>query len=135
MRRLLLAFLLLPGLVNAADFAWHASASGPTLSQRGSWLRSPPLTPPAKTHGSIRVVNWRYQLSGPAPSGLQVRLCALQRCAVLEGASGTTRSLANVAADEPLRLVFGVMGKGRLPPGLRVVSSEVMVNYLGHGQQ
>lgn len=129
LRALLLILLLSPGIAGAADMAWHASASGPTLSLRGSWLRSPALKPPEHTQGAIRVINWRYQLSGPAPSGLQVRLCAEQRCAVLEGASGYTTGLANVAANETLHLVFGVMGKGNLPPGLRVVSSEVMVNY------
>ncbi|WP_312830383.1 flagellar protein FlhE, partial [Pantoea anthophila] len=36
---------------------------------------------------------------------------------------------AHLSADEPLHMVFGFAGSGALPPGLRVVSSEVMVNY------
>ena len=56
--------------------------------------------------GTISLVNWRYTLSRPAPSGLVVRLCASQRCVELDGASGSTRGLANVAADETLHLAL-----------------------------
>lgn len=129
MRRRLVLLLLLPLLAQAAGGAWQASASGPLLANRGSWQRSQPLSSPADVRGEISVVNWRYQLSKPAPSGLEVRLCGAQRCTTLEGASGSTRGLAHLRADETLHMVFGFAGSGALPPGLRVVSSEVMVNY------
>jgi len=129
MRWMMAVGLMLPLLAQAAGGAWQASASGPLLANRGSWQRSQPLTAPANLSGEISVVNWRYQLSKPAPSGLEVRLCGAQRCTTLEGASGTTRGLAHLSADETLHMVFGFAGSGALPPGLRVVSSEVMVNY------
>lgn len=129
MKRLLWLLCIWPLWVQAMDGAWHASARGPVLANRWAWQRSQPLTPPQNVSGYIEVVNWRYQLSKPAPSGLEVRLCAAQRCTALEGASGSTRGLAHVAAKETLHMVFGFAGTGKLPPGLRVVSSEVMVNY------
>lgn len=122
-------FLLLPLWAVAAEGAWHASASGPSLGARGNWLSSPPLRAVGPVQGVISQVSWRYKLSRPAPSGLVVRLCANQRCVLLDGASGTTRGLAHVAADETLHLAFGFNGRGAMPPGLRVVSSEVTVNY------
>ena len=125
-----LALLSLSALpLYAATGAWHASASGPALSNRGSWVKSKPLRAPPGVTGAVTLINWRYQLTGPAPSGLQVKLCGAQRCAELEGGSGTTRALAHLDAGETLYMVFGVAGRGALPPGLRVLSSDVMVNY------
>jgi len=125
-----LALLSLTALpLYAASGAWQASVSGPALSNRGGWVRSKPLSAPPGISGSVNIINWRYQLTGPAPSGLQVRLCGAQRCATLEGSSGATRELAQLNAGETLYMVFGVAGRGALPPGLQVLSSEVMVNY------
>ncbi|THB85884.1 flagellar protein FlhE [Pantoea allii] len=129
MRWRVTALLMLPLMAQAAGGAWSATANGPLLANRGSWQRAQPLTPPADVGGEVSIVNWRYELSRPAPSGLQVRLCGEQRCTSLEGASGTTRGLAHLNAGETLHMVFGFAGSGALPPGLRVVSSEVMVNY------
>ncbi len=126
---LLLLLTLLPLTGSAATGAWSASVSGPGLGARGSWLLSPALQPPSAAPGVINQVNYRYRLSLPAPSGLIVRLCASQRCVPLEGASGTTRELALIPADQPLHFAFGFQGQGALPPGLRVISSEVTVNY------
>lgn len=130
MRGGMLALLLLISLpLCAASGAWHASVSGPPLSNRGGWVKSKPLIAPPGVVGTVKVINWRYQLTAPAPSGLQVKLCGAQRCATLEGGSGATRELAHLDAGETLYMVFGVAGRGALPPGLRVLSSEVMVNY------
>ena len=125
---MMLPMMALPLSVDAAG-SWNDSASGPSLGVRGNWHTTPALKAPSPAVGAITVVNWRYQLSRPAPSGLIVRLCATQRCVEIEGGSGSTRSLANIPADETLHLAFGIQGKGALPPGLRVVSSEVTVNY------
>ncbi|WP_239954712.1 flagellar protein FlhE [Pantoea sp. Z09] len=127
--RLGLALLLTALPLFAATGAWHASVSGPALSNRGGWVKSKPLRAPPGISGSVSLINWRYQLTGAAPSGLQVKLCGAQRCASLEGGSGATRALAHLDASETLYMVFGVAGSGALPPGLRVLSSEVMVNY------
>lgn len=130
MRGGMVALLMLASLpLWAASGAWHASVSGPALSQRGSWVKSKPLAPPPGVSGAVQAINWRYQLTAPAPAGLQVKLCGTQRCATLEGGSGITRELAHLDAGETLHMVFGVAGQGALPPGLRVLSSEVMVNY------
>ncbi len=126
---MMLPLMTLPLAAEAADGAWTASASGPSLGVRGNWLMTPALRAPSAAPGMISVVNWRYQLSRPAPSGLVVRLCASQRCVEIEGASGSTRALANVSAEETLHLAFGFQGRGALPPGLRVIGSEVTVNY------
>ncbi|PNK64484.1 MULTISPECIES: flagellar protein FlhE [Pantoea] len=123
----LLSLTALP--LYAASGAWHASVSGPPLSNRGAWVKSKPLHAPPGVSGTVNLINWRYQLTGTAPSGLQVKLCGAQRCASLEGGSGATRELASLDANETLYMVFGVAGRGALPPGLQVLSSEVMVNY------
>lgn len=125
----MLMMFALPLTAAAATGAWSASVSGPSLGARGSWLITPALKAPSAAPGVISQVNWRYTLSQPAPSGLVVRLCASQRCVELDGASGMTRGLANVDAADTLHLAFGFQGQGALPPGLRVISSEVTVNY------
>ncbi len=126
---MMLPIIALPLAANAASGAWTANASGPSLGVRGNWMKTPALRAPSSAPGTIYLVNWRYQLSRPAPSGLVVRLCAADRCVEIEGANGSTRGLANVAAEETLHLEFGFQGQGALPPGLRVISSQVTVNY------
>ena len=126
---MMLPMVALPLYVNAAGGAWSDSASGPSIGVRGNWLMTPAMKAPSSAPGAITTVSWRYQLSRPAPSGMIVRLCTTQRCVEIEGGSGSTRGLANIPAEETLHLAFGFQGKGALPPGLRVVSSEVTVNY------
>ncbi len=128
-RRLLGVLLALPLLANAGGGAWTAQASGPTLGVRGNWLITPALKAPSAAAGTISEIYWRYELSRPAPSGLVVRLCATTRCVEIEGESGSTRGLANITAEDTLHLAFGFQGRGALPPGLRVISSTVTVNY------
>lgn len=121
--------LLLPGVSLAAGGAWHASGTGPGLPNRGVQASSRALVPSQPVSGAITEIAWRYVLSTPAPAGLQVRLCSTQRCVPLEGGSGTTRGLSNVAAGETLRFIYHVEGRGRVFPVVHVVSNEVMVNY------
>ena len=128
MKKMLLLLLCLPGFVMAGG-AWHASATGPGLVNRGMQTFSPSLNPPEPVEGAMTEIVWRYVLTGPAPSGLVVYLCAESRCVPLEGASGSTRGLTNVQAGESLHFIYGVQGKGRLNQTLRVLSNEVMVNY------
>ncbi|MTD25627.1 flagellar protein FlhE [Erwinia sorbitola] len=129
MKKLIWLLLALPGLSLAADGGWHSSATGPALSNRGVQASSRPLSAPETVAGTITEVVWRYTLSTPAPAGLQVRLCSESRCVPIEGASGSTRGLTNVAAGETLRFIYQVEGKGRVFPVMQVVSNEVMVNY------
>ncbi|MNY27954.1 Flagellar protein FlhE precursor [compost metagenome] len=77
----------------------------------------------------MTLVVWRYQLIGPTPAGLRVRLCSQTRCTEIDGESGTTRAFDGVPAVEPLRFVWEVPGGGRLIPALKVQSNEVIVNY------
>lgn len=121
--------LLVPGLCQAVASSWSASDIGPGIGNRGVQASSRPLSPRQPVQGAINQIAWRYQLASPAPAGLQVKLCSSSRCTPLEGGSGVTSGLTNVAAGETLRFVYLVEGKGRLFPPLRVVSNGVMVNY------
>ncbi|WP_456309983.1 flagellar protein FlhE [Serratia proteamaculans] len=129
MKVMLWLLLTLPGVSIAAEGGWHASATGPSLSNRGVQASSRPLTPPEPVTGVMSTVIWRYTLTAPAPAGLQVRLCSESRCVPVEGGSGSTQGLTNVAAGETLRFIYQVEGKGRVFPVLHVLSNEVMVNY------
>ena len=129
MSRLLL-LILFPLMTHAAgEGAWQASGVGATLSHRGTSASSRALAPSQPVDGVMTMVAWRYELIGPTPAGLNVRLCSLTRCAEIEGQSGTTRGLTNVAANEPLRFVWEVPGGGVLFPALKVRSNQVIVNY------
>lgn len=77
----------------------------------------------------MTLVAWRYELNGPTPAGLRVRLCSQSRCVEIEGQSGTTQAFNNVPAVEPLRFIWEVPGGGRLIPALKVQSNQVIVNY------
>ncbi|ARJ43380.1 flagellar protein FlhE [Pantoea alhagi] len=121
--------LLLPLTTLAADGAWQGSATGVTLSNRGVEASSPPIAPPGPISGLMNVIYWRFELTGPQPAGLMVKLCSSTRCTPIEGASGSTRGLTNVPASDTLRFVYSVQGKGRLFPVTRVRSNQVMVNY------
>lgn len=129
MKKALLFLCCLPQLALAAGGAWHASAPGPGLLNRGMQLTSPALKASESVTGAITEISWRYKLTGPMPSGFSAWLCAERRCVPLDGASGATRGLTNIQAGETLHFVYGVQGQGRLPQTLRVLSNEVMVNY------
>lgn len=120
----------LPLLAHAAgEGAWQASGSGPSLSYRGQAVSSPPLAPTSPASGLMTLVAWRYELIGPTPARLLVRLCSQSRCTEIEGQSGTTRAFTNVPASEPLRFIWEVPGGGKLFPPLRVLRQQVIVNY------
>lgn len=122
--------LLFPLLAHAAgEGTWQASSIGITLSNRGVSASSRPLSASEPVSGLMTLVVWRYQLIGPTPAGLLVRLCSQTRCTEIEGESGTTRAFTGVPAVEPLRFVWEVPGGGRLIPALKVQSNEVIVNY------
>ena len=128
--RWLLALALLPLFAQAAgEGSWQASGIGATLGNRGVAASSRALAPSQPVSGLMTLVAWRYKLNGPTPGGLLVKLCSVSRCVPIEGQSGTTRGLTNVAAGEPLRFVWEVPGGGKLFPPLRVQSNQVIVNY------
>ncbi|ENV9894317.1 flagellar protein FlhE [Salmonella enterica] len=125
-----LALLLFPLTVQAAgEGAWQDSGMGVTLHYRGVSASSSPLSARQPVSGLMTLVAWRYELNGPTPSGLRVRLCSQSRCVELDGQSGTTHGFSNVPAVEPLRFVWEVPGGGRLIPALKVQSNQVIVNY------
>jgi flagellar protein FlhE len=120
----------LPLFVQAAGSgAWQASSMGITLVNRGQAASSRPLAPSQPVNGLMTVVAWRYELIGPTPAGLVVRLCSQTRCVQLDGQSGTTVGFDGVPAIEPMRFVWEVPGGGRLFPALNVLSNQVIVNY------
>ncbi|WP_312946519.1 flagellar protein FlhE [Superficieibacter sp.] len=128
--RALLWLMLLPfGAMAAGEGAWQASGRGVTLNHRGVAASSAPLASSQAVSGLITLVAWRYELNGPTPAGLNVRLCSQTRCVPLDGQSGTTWGLQGVPAVEPLRFVWDVPGGGRLLPALNVRRNQVIVNY------
>ncbi|ECB6910736.1 flagellar protein FlhE [Salmonella enterica subsp. enterica serovar Kingston] len=125
-----LALLLFPLTVQAAgEGAWQDSGMGVTLNYRGVSASSSPLSARQPVSGVMTLVAWRYELNGPTPAGLRVRLCSQSRCVELDGQGGTTHGFAHVPAVEPLRFVWEVPGGGRLIPALKVRSNQVIVNY------
>ncbi|WP_337014588.1 flagellar protein FlhE [Leclercia sp. AS011] len=130
MRRKLLWLLALPMMAQAAgEGAWQDSSIGLTLNNRGVAASSRPLSAKQPVSGLMTLVVWRYELNGPIPAGLRVRLCSQARCTELDGASGSTNAFNNVPAAEPLRFIWEVPGGGRLIPALKVQRNEVIVNY------
>ena len=128
--RNLLAILLFPLVATAAgEGMWQASSFGITLHHRGESMSSTPLAARQPVSGVMTLVAWRYQLIGPTPTGLRVRLCSQSRCVELDGQSGTTVAFSGVPALEPLRFIWEVPGGGRLIPPLKVQLNEVIVNY------
>ncbi|MBZ0056783.1 MULTISPECIES: flagellar protein FlhE [Enterobacteriaceae] len=128
--RKLLWLLVLPMMAQAAgEGAWQDSSIGLTLTNRGVAASSRPLSAKQPVSGLMTLVAWRYELNGPIPAGLRVRLCSQARCTELDGASGTTNAFNNVPAVEPLRFIWEVPGGGRLIPALKVQRNEVIVNY------
>ncbi|POP44973.1 flagellar protein FlhE [Superficieibacter electus] len=129
MRSLLWLLLLPVGAMAAGEGAWQASGRGVMLNHRGVAASSAPLSSAQPVNGLMTLVAWRYELNGPTPAGLNVRLCSQSRCVALDGQSGTTRGLTGVPAVEPLRFVWEVPGGGRLLPALNVSRNQVIVNY------
>ena len=130
MRCKLLWLLALPMMAQAAgEGAWQDSSIGLTLNNRGVAASSRPLSAKQPVSGLMTLVVWRYELNGPIPAGLRVRLCSQARCTELDGASGSTNAFNNVPAAEPLRFIWEVPGGGRLIPALKVQRNEVIVNY------
>ncbi|EFM2062592.1 flagellar protein FlhE [Escherichia coli] len=128
--RILLAILLFPLVVQAAgEGMWQASSVGVTLNHRGESMSSAPLSSRQPVSGLMTLVAWRYQLIGPTPVGLRVRLCSQSRCVELDGQSGTTVAFSGIPAAESLRFIWEVPGGGRLIPPLKVQRNEVIVNY------
>jgi len=122
--------LLFPLAAQAAgEGAWQASSIGLTLNHRGESISSRPLSASEPVSGQMTLVAWNYELNGPIPAGLRVRLCSQARCTELDGASGTTHAFNSVPAAEPLRFIWEVPGGGRLIPALKVQRNEVIVNY------
>lgn len=130
MRRFLGLLLALPLLAHAVgEGAWQASSIGITLNHRGESMSSRPLASSQPVSGLMTLVAWRYELNGPTPAGLRVRLCSQNRCTELDGESGTTHAFSGIPAAEPLRFIWEVPGGGRLLPALKVSRNEVIVNY------
>lgn len=128
--RKLLWLLFFPLVAQAAgEGAWQASGMGITLNHRGQSASSDPLVPSQPVSGLMTLVAWRYELNGPTPAGLRVRLCSQSRCVELDGQSGTNNGFNNVPAIEPMHFVWEVPGGGRLIPALRIQSNQVIVNY------
>ncbi|WP_227983199.1 flagellar protein FlhE [Dickeya poaceiphila] len=118
---------------HAQEGGWNASLSGPSFQYKGILASSPGLLPPSglgvTATQSVTIIYWRYQLKSPAPIDLAVKLCAINRCVNLDGASGQTYGLQGIPADSEFRMLFYVPGSGRMGTSVEVVSNEISVNY------
>ncbi|WP_413528614.1 flagellar protein FlhE [Rahnella inusitata] len=124
------------GQVLAASGSWSDTQRGVTLQNRGVMASSAALVAgegsPVRQRASatITTVSWKYELTGPRPAGLQVKLCnTMNRCVALDADSGQTRSFYGQAASSPMRLIYFVPGRGAMNPPLRILSNQVIVNY------
>ena len=124
------------GQVLAASGSWSDTQRGVTLQNRGVMASSVALVAgegsPVRQRASatITTVSWKYELTGPRPAGLQVKLCnTMNRCVALDADSGQTRSFYGQAASSPMRLIYFVPGRGAMNPPLRILSNQVIVNY------
>lgn len=109
--RTLLAILLFPLLVQAAgEGMWQASSVGITLNHRGESMSSAPLSTRQPASGLMTLVAWRYQLIGPTPSGLRVRLCSQSRCVELE-AERNHRGLFRYSGSRTVAIYLGSAGR------------------------
>ncbi|WJV60450.1 flagellar protein FlhE [Pectobacteriaceae bacterium C111] len=130
---LLCGGLIFPFLVRASAGGWNASHLGVTLEYRGVMAASPAFLPPkglnVSSADTVTVVYWRYFLTSPPPPDLAVKLCSVNRCANLDGASGQTRALGGVPANSEFRFIYYIPGGGRLRTAVEVRSNEISINY------
>ncbi|NYY75658.1 flagellar protein FlhE [Escherichia coli] len=107
---------------------WQASSVGVTLNHRGESMSSAPLSTRQPASGLMTLVAWRYQLIGPTPAGLRVRLCSQSRCVELEGRVEPPWPFPVYRRQNRCAL-SGKCGGGRLIPPLKIQRNEVIVNY------
>ncbi|ESE98562.1 flagellar protein FlhE [Salmonella enterica subsp. enterica serovar Virchow str. ATCC 51955] len=125
-----LALLLFPLTVQAAgEGAWQDSGMGVTLNYRGVSASSSPLSARQPVSGVMTLVAWRYELNGPTPASLRVRLCSQSRCVELDGQSGTTHGFCSCSRSRAAPLCLGSPRRRPTYPGVKVRSNQVIVNY------
>ncbi len=128
-----LALLLAPLAVSAAQGGWNASKSGVTLTYRGQLFNSAPLAPTpvqgVSPQNSITVVYWRYAVDGIYDPGLRVKLCTVQRCTDIQGGSGETQAFRGLPATSEFRFTYFLEGKGRVYRPIDIRQVEIAVNY------
>lgn len=128
--------MFVSGSVLAVSGSWSDTQRGVTLQNRGVMASSAALSAGEgaavrqRAPATITTVSWKYELMGPRPAGLQVKLCnTVNRCVALDADSGQTKSFYGQAALSPMRLIYFVPGRGAMNPPLRVLSNQVIVNY------
>jgi flagellar protein FlhE len=105
--RKLAGYLFFPLAAQAAGNRCVAGSIGVTLSNRGQAMSSYSCAFTAGS-GLMTVVSWRYELIGPTPAGLRVRLCSQTRCVQLDAKAAPLVAFAGVPAIEPLRFIWEV---------------------------
>lgn len=130
-RALACGLLLMAAPPMAAADAW--SGEGPLwmLRQKGRISHDAPLRAvnPPSVGAKITRVYWRYQLAMSIPRGLQVGLCAASRCVKLPGGAGGTEAFAGVEADSAFTFSLFLPGTGPIKPPVRMLKTQVIVNY------
>jgi flagellar protein FlhE len=118
--------------INGSRYAWTASASGPSIANRGLRVLSAPVLPAGtmpQATGAITSVRWRYSFTSTPPIDLQAYLCNAERCVLLPGAEGKTDAFIGDDATKGFVFAFRVPGRGGISPTLQGRSNEVTVSY------
>ncbi|QTF07963.1 flagellar protein FlhE [Brenneria izadpanahii] len=112
--------------------SWSDEGKQWVLSQRGRPAASFVFSAAEKLPQSARItsVHWQYTLTRKAfPSGLKVLLCTSIRCMELPGGKGTSLAFTGDWAGDEFYFSFSLPGKGPIKPPIRVLNSQLIVNY------
>lgn len=112
--------------------SWSDEGKQWVLNQRGRPAVSPLFSVSEKLPQSARVttVYWQYKLTRKAlPSGLKVMLCTTIRCMDLRGGKGISQAFTGDWAGHDFYFSFSLPGKGAIKPPIRVLDSQLIVNY------
>lgn len=128
---MILAQMAGTALAQERSGGWSAEGVPWTLSQKGRPAVSRPYmsedAPPAGA--KIDTLYWRYRFASPPPRGLEVALCSALRCVPLRGGRGMTLAMAGDPAANPLYISVFLPGKGAIKPPVRMLRTQVIVNY------
>lgn len=131
---LALFFFFVAGGVQAEERggSWSDEGKSWVLNQRGRPAISPLFRVSERLPQSARVtsVYWQYKLTRKAlPSGLEVMLCTTVRCMPLRGGKGVSLAFAGDWAGHDFYFSFALPGKGPVKPPIRILKSQLIVNY------
>ncbi|QNQ21563.1 flagellar protein FlhE [Kosakonia sp. SMBL-WEM22] len=128
---LLMSLLLALPAAASQQGAWSATSAGGSVSIGKQVLRSRPLHAPDAIPSSANItrIAWRITLLTPPPSGLQVKLCRIDKCLLLPALAGTLSVKIPLAAKGEFRFIYSINRAGQLQSPLNVLRNQLTVNY------